>query len=64
MTAQLNSEINAALYFGNRNDYFKVNFEKSHTNRFKRKIDHYGFHIGGFVGQELIPYECQGITFS
>jgi hypothetical protein len=75
MPAQLNSEINAALYFGKRNDYFQVNFEKSPTNRFKRKIDHYGFSIGGFVGlgnsvinsdvsQGLIPYEYQGITFS
>ena len=68
MPAQLNSEINAALYFGKRNDYFQVNFEKSPSNRFKRKIDHYGFSIGGFVGlgnsvinsdvsQGLIPYE-------
>jgi hypothetical protein len=75
MPAQLNSEINAALYFGKRNDYFQVNFEKSPTNRFKRKIDHYGFSIGGFVGlgnsvinsdvsQGLILYEYQGITFS
>lgn len=75
MPAQLNSEINAALYFGKRNDYFQVNFEKSPSNRFKRKIDHYGFSIGGFVGlgnsvinsdvsQGLIPYEYQGITFS
>ena len=75
MSAQLNNEINAALYFGKRNDYFQVNFEKSPSNRFKRKIDHYGFSIGGFVGlgnsvinsdvsQGLIPYEYQGITFS
>jgi hypothetical protein len=73
--AQLTSEINVALYVGKRKDYFQVNFEKTPTNRFKRKIDHYGFSIGGFVGlgnsvinsdvsQGLIPYEYQGITFS
>lgn len=72
--AQLTSEINAALYFGKRNDYFQVNFEKSSTNRFKRKIDPYGFSMGGFVGlgnsvingdvsQGLVSYEDQGITF-
>jgi hypothetical protein len=73
--AQLTSEINAALYVGKRKDYFQVNFEKNPANRFKRKIDHYGFSVGGFVGlgnsvinsdvsQGLIPYEYQGITFS
>jgi hypothetical protein len=73
--SQLSNEINAALYLGKRKDYFRINFEKSPTNRFKRKIDHYGFSMGGFVGlgnsvinsdvsQGAIPYEYQGITFS
>jgi hypothetical protein len=75
LPAQLNSEINAALYLGKRKDYFQVQYDQTPTMKFKRKIDHYGFSFGGFIGignavinsdvsQGQVGYEYQGITFS
>lgn len=72
---QLASEINATLYLGKRKDYFQVNYYQTPSKRFKRKIDHYGFSIGGFVGigntvmnndlsQGQVGYEYQAVTFS
>ncbi|MHA8051183.1 hypothetical protein V7S79_08690 [Aquirufa sp. ROCK-SH2] len=72
---QLNSEINAALYLGKRKDYFQVSYDQAQSKRFKRKIDHYGFSVGGFAGignaqintdvsQGKVAYEYQGITFT
>lgn len=75
LPAQLASEINATLYLGKRKDYFQVNYNQTPSKRFKRKINHYGFSIGGFVGigntvmnndlsQGQVGYEYQAVTFS
>lgn len=72
---QLSSEINASLYFGKRKDYFQVSYDQTPSKRYKRKIDHYGFSVGGFVGigntvmnsdlsQGQMGYEYQAATFS
>lgn len=72
---QLASEINASLYFGKRKDYFQVSYDQTPSKKYKRKLDHYGFSLGGFVGfgntimnsdvsQGQLGYEYQAVTFS
>ena len=50
MPNQLSSDINASVYLGLRNDIFNIHFPKSISGKQKRKIQHFGYSIGGILG--------------
>lgn len=72
---QLTTDINASIYLGIRNDLYKINYSKSISGLYKRKIQHIGFSIGGIFGigntlvnehytSSQITNEYQGIVLS
>ncbi|CAM3342144.1 hypothetical protein [Aquirufa ecclesiirivi] len=72
---QMNTEINASVYFGKRSDRFYIRYNKTPRSLFKREIDHFGLSYGAFLGfgstaihqgvsQSQITYDYQGIVFS
>lgn len=72
---QLTTDINASIYLGIRNDLYKINYSKSISGLYKRKIHHVGFSIGSILGigntlvnehytSSQITNEYQGIVLS
>ncbi|GAB3527074.1 hypothetical protein GCM10027443_03070 [Pontibacter brevis] len=47
---QLNTSIQAALYLGLRNDYFRMGYNRTPIGNYKRHFNHFGFSIGLFSG--------------
>ena len=48
---QLNTSIfSGALYFGYRNDIYRLKYTQNPLHVFKRKVVHYGFSVGAFAG--------------
>ncbi|MFN3404993.1 MAG: hypothetical protein ACK40G_12910 [Cytophagaceae bacterium] len=48
--AQLNSEVNAAIYLGSRFDLFKIHYHQTPIRIAERDINHLGFSVGIFGG--------------
>lgn len=46
---QFTTHFNAAAYAGYRSDVFKIKYKKRPLN-YKRRIEHYGYSFGGFLG--------------
>jgi hypothetical protein len=72
---QLVTDINAAVFLGKRNDYFKVKYPLNLFGKRIRKIEHFGFSLGALIGfgnttintyylRKIIPYEYQALVFT
>ncbi|MBC7410983.1 MAG: hypothetical protein H7331_00825 [Bacteroidia bacterium] len=48
--AQLNTNLNGAIYAGFRTDKFDITYNKSELHKLERVINHYGFSFGVFTG--------------
>lgn len=48
--AQLNTNLNGAVYLGYRTDYFKPNYERSPSGKATWQIQNAGFSLGAFSG--------------
>lgn len=48
--AQLNSNVNGALYLGFRTDRFKINYDFTPVHFYHRSVFHLGFSVGAFAG--------------
>jgi hypothetical protein len=47
---QLTANINGALYLGYRRDYYKTNYRKLVSGKYKREIIHHAYSVGGVCG--------------
>lgn len=47
---QFTTNLNGAVYFGYRNDFYKLKYIENPLNKFDRKINHYGLSFGFFTG--------------
>ena len=47
---QLNTAFNGNLYLGHRTDVYQISYHKNPLGNYKRKINHFGFSGGVFVG--------------
>lgn len=47
---QLNTAFNGNLYIGHRTDVYQISYQKNPLGNYKRKINHFGFSGGVFVG--------------
>lgn len=72
---QLNTNLNASLYFGYRSDWYSLGYKQNPFGAFERVTRHYGLTIGLFTGlgstsvnpwvtNDQIAYEYDGITWS
>lgn len=70
---QLNTSVQAAVYLGLRNDYYRMGYTKTPLGNYKRHFNHFGFSIGLFSGlgssfinesvtQGLVEYEYDGVV--
>ncbi|MEA5460901.1 hypothetical protein VB796_17710 [Arcicella sp. LKC2W] len=48
--AQLNTAFNGNLYIGHRTDVYQISYQQNPLNNYKRKVNHFGFSGGVFVG--------------
>lgn len=48
--AQLNTNLNGALYIGYRADKYLIGYESNHLGKAIRKVNHVGFSMGAFSG--------------
>jgi hypothetical protein len=53
--AQLNSNLNALLYLGARNDIYKIKTYNSVLNRHNSSVNHIGYDAGIFAGIGIVP---------
>ncbi|MES2681081.1 MAG: hypothetical protein V4635_14400 [Bacteroidota bacterium] len=71
---QLNANLNGAIYFGFRNDIYRMRYNNDLFRRL-RQIDHYGFSFGLFTGlggtainpsvtNFVVAYEYDGLAWS
>ena len=47
---QLNTNFNAAEFIGHRTDLYILSYDKDPLNTYRRRINHFAFSIGGFIG--------------
>lgn len=47
---QLNTSVQAAIYLGLRNDYYRMGYTKTPLGNYKRHFNHFGFSMGVFAG--------------
>ena len=47
---QLNTELNGSIYFGLRNDQYKIGYEQNPLGKKEREIKHFGFSLGVLTG--------------
>lgn len=73
--AQLNTNLNGAVYFGYRTDKYVMNYIKNPLGKLNRNINHFGFSIGAFTGlgntfmsptntNNILQKEYDGIVWS
>jgi hypothetical protein len=48
--SQLNTAFNGNLYIGHRTDVYQISYQQNPLGSYKRKINHFGFSGGVFVG--------------
>ncbi len=56
---QFNTNLNGAVYFGYRNDSYRISFKKDPVGRYNRQTTHYGLSFGlfnGFGGTAMNPW--------
>jgi hypothetical protein len=72
---QLNTNLNASMYFGYRTDWYTLGYQPSPFGEYERLTRHYGVTFGAFSGISAIPvnpwltrdninYEYDGIAWS
>ncbi|WP_147294213.1 hypothetical protein [Pontibacter diazotrophicus] len=70
---QLNTSVQAAIYLGLRNDYYRMGYTETPLGNYKRHFNHFGFSMGLFTGlgsafmnesvtQGLVEYEYDGVV--
>lgn len=70
---QLNTSVQAAIYLGLRNDYYRMGYTKTPLGNYKRHFNHFGFSMGLFTGlgssfinesvtKGLVEYEYDGVV--
>ncbi|GIV40393.1 MAG: hypothetical protein KatS3mg033_2193 [Thermonema sp.] len=75
LPAQLNAEVNAAIYIGYRSDRYLLTYKPTLFNNYKRHLHHWAYSIGMFSGlgnafisptttHFLLPQEYDGIVWS
>lgn len=47
---QLNTAFNGNLYIGHRTDIYQIGYQQNPLGKYKRKINHFGFSGGVFIG--------------
>lgn len=73
--AQLNADINGAIYLGYRTDVYHIKYAQNPLKKSIRKIQHFGYSLGFFTGfgnttisptntQEILQKEYDGVVWS
>lgn len=73
--AQLNTNLNGAVYLGYRTDKYVVRYLRNPLEQYERKTNHFGFSFGLFTGfgntfmsptntADLLPGEYDGVVWS
>lgn len=73
--AQLNSNLNGALFFGYRTDEYKLNYQTDLLGESEMQVSHFGFSLGVFTGlgntlmsptntNDLLQQEYDGLIWS
>lgn len=75
LPAQFNTNLNGAVYFGYRDDIYRLWYKKTPLNGYERQTKHYGISIGAFWGlggtamnpwvtENQITQEYDGVVWS